>query len=590
MGFRRFAAIACAALAVTPGALGGVHEKLAVVPHGWAEAKSPVDSVTATFTIALQREFEGLEQHLLDLSTPGSPNYGKWLDRDAVEALYPPPANASSKVVEWLRQNGISNYKVDGAFIDFSAPVETVNTALDASYQLYRNSGVTKLRTLSYSIPDDLQSFVAFVDPGTFFGRVPGPRVLAPTKTKRAPTPSNTTVDASCQTSITPKCLHQLYNIAGYQADPKSGSRLGFGSFLNESALYSDLAEYERFFGIPSQNFTKVLIANGTDDQDASHGNFGEANLDVQNLVGVARPLPVTEFITGGSPPFIPTLGQPTPADNQNEPYVPYYRFLLSKTNDELPQVISNSYGDQEDGVPLDYAKLTCNLVGLLGLRGITTIFSSGDGGLGGSCLAADFKTVQFGSVFPASCPYLTSIGGTSNSTPEVAWDGSSGGFSNYFEQPPWQKATIDNHIKTQVSNETYSYYGQYTNWKGRASPDISAHSLDPYFQVIYDGKPDGSGGTSASAPVVAGIVGLLNDARLRAGKPALGWLNPLIYGVAKDTFVDITGGYTTGCDSRTSGAGHVPWARWNATVGWDPTTGFGTPDFQKLKDLVLGI
>jgi tripeptidyl-peptidase-1 len=225
-------------------------------------------------------------------------------------------------------------------------------------------------------------------------------------------------------------------------------------------------------------------------------------------------------------------------------------------------------------------------LIGLLGLRGITTIFSSGDGGLGGACLAPDFKTVEFGSVFPASCPYLTAVGGTSNATPEVAWNGSSGGFSRYFDQPSWQKATIDNYIKTQVSKETYAYYGKYTNWTGRAFPDVSAHSLDPDFQVIYAGKPAASGGTSAAAPVWAGIVGLLNDARLRAGKPTLGWLNPLIYGVAKDTFTDITGGYTTGCD--TSGDGIVPGARWNATVGWDPTTGFGTPNFQRLKELVL--
>jgi tripeptidyl-peptidase-1 len=236
--------------------------------------------------------------------------------------------------------------------------------------------------------------------------------------------------------------------------------------------------------------------------------------------------------------------------------------------------------------VPLDYAKLTCNMVGLLGLRGITTIFSSGDGGLGGACLAPDMKTVEFDSSFPASCPYVTAVGGTSNSTPEVAWDGSSGGFSRYFDQPSWQKATIDSYVKAQVSNETYAYYGQYTNWAGRAFPDVAAHSLDPYFQVIYAGKPDGSGGTSAAAPVWAGIVGLLNDARLRAGKPALGWLNPLIYGVAKDTFIDITGGYTTGCNAR--GGGIVPGARWNATAGWDPTTGFGTPNFQKLKELVL--
>jgi len=47
--------------------------------------------------------------------------------------------------------------------------------------------------------------------------------------------------------------------------------------------------------------------------------------------------------------PFIPTLGQQTPEDNENEPYVPYYRYLLSKENADLPQVISNSYGDQED-------------------------------------------------------------------------------------------------------------------------------------------------------------------------------------------------------------------------------------------------
>jgi tripeptidyl-peptidase-1 len=272
---------------------------------------------------------------------------------------------------------------------------------------------------------------------------------------------------------------------------------------------------------------------------------------------------------------------------------VPYYRYLLARENEELPQVISNSYGDQEDvrdpmnpfptemgsfelttsqGVPLDYAKLTCNLVGLLGLRG----------------MAPDLKTVEFGSVFPASCPYLTAIGGTSDSNPETAWDGSSGGFSRYFEQPSWQKATVDDYLRTQVSNETYAYYGRYTNWGGRAFPDVSAHSLDPYFQVIYNGKPDGSGGTSASAPVWAGIVGLLNDVRLRAGKPVLGWLNPLIYGVAKDTFTDITGGYTTGCNSQ--GGGQVPGARWNATVGWNPTTGFGTPNFQKLKDLVLAL
>lgn len=312
--------------------------------------------------------------------------------------------------------------------------------------------------------------------------------------------------------------------------------------------------------------------------------------------------------------PFIPTYGQPTPADNGNEPYLPYFRYLLSRENWDLPQVNSISYGDQEDvstpnplpisiqsissisadvsqGVPLNYAKLTCNLAGLLGLRGITVVASSGDGGLGGACLNPDFKTVEFGSGFPATCPYVTAVGGTVATSPEIAWNESSGGFSKYFPRPSWQNRAIDTYIRDHVSNETFAYYGPYTNFTtGRGVPDIALHSLDPDFQVVYSGKLAPSGGTSASAPLWAGIVGLLNDARLRAGKPVLGWLNPLIYWLEnqQDALVDVTDGYSVGCRGLSNGSGLVLGARWNATKGWDPVTGFGLPDFQKLKEVVL--
>ncbi|KAL1850710.1 hypothetical protein VTK73DRAFT_9606 [Phialemonium thermophilum] len=581
------------------GGLGVVHEQLAVVPHGWTRVGGANARSVTTFTIALRQEFEGLEEKLLDVSTPGSPNYGKFLTKEEVEKLFPPPSDAANKVANWLRGNSIVDYTMDGGFIDFSADIETANRLLNASYQYYRNSGVSKLRTLHYSIPDDLGQHIAFVDPGTFFGRartaprVPPPAARSrPTRTSRrdsVESPSRPTVAVSCQTSITPPCLKQLYNVGEYEADPKSGSRIGFGSFLNESALYADLALFEKAFDIPSQNFTKVLIANGTNNQDPANGGYDESNLDVQNIIGVAHPLPVTEFITGGSPPFIHTPGQPTDADNYNEPYVPYYRYLLSLENEELPQVISNSYGDDEDGVPLDYAKLTCNLIGLLGLRGITTLFSSGDGGVGGTCLAADFKTAQFTSVFPASCPYLTAVGGTSSAIPyEVAWNGSSGGFSRYFPRPKWQEEAVTGYLAKYVSDDTKAYYGQYVNWTGRAFPDVAAHSLWPNYQIMYAGRFDDSGGTSAAAPVWAAIVGLLNDARLRAGKSTLGWLNPLVYQLGSETLIDITEGYTIGCRTNYSGLGLIPGARWNATPGWDTTTGFGTPDFQKLKEVVL--
>ena len=63
------------------------------------------------------------------------------------------------------------------------------------------------------------------------------------------------------------------------------------------------------------------------------------------------------------------------------------------------------------------------------------------------------------------------------------------GKFSSYFDRPSWQKATIDNYIEKEVSNETCTYYGQYTNWRGRATPDISAHSPDPRFQVVMGAR-----------------------------------------------------------------------------------------------------
>ena len=98
------------------------------------------------------------------------------------------------------------------------------------------------------------------------------------------------------------------------------------------------------------------------------------------------------------------------------------------------------------------------------------------------------------------------------------------------------------------------------------------------------------SGGTSAASPVWAGIIGLLNDARFKAGLPAIGFLNPWVYKYGKEFLVDITLGRSRGCDGINHqsgkvvpGAAKIPGAFWNATIGWDPATGLGIPDFQRM-------
>ncbi|KAI1332699.1 peptidase S8/S53 domain-containing protein [Xylariaceae sp. FL0255] len=590
-------ALALVASATT--VLGFTQQHYPKIPAGWTATTQDTTSLQ-TFSIALNRQnIDQLETELLAVSDPSSASYGEHWTDEQIASYFAPSSEAVSSVTAWLKSAGVTHYTVDGAFIDFAVDLKTANTLLKANYQQYTNDGVTKLRTLSYTIPEEVQDYIALVDPGVYFGSTKA-FVPTPSRAKFTPTEkrdaTKTTVDASCQTSITPTCLKELYNVAGYVPEVSSGSHIGFGSFLNESALYSDVAEFETFFGIPSQNFSVQLIAGATNDQDPATAQIGEADLDVENIIGISHPLPVTEFITGGSPPFVPNIDQPTAADNQNEPYVPYYRYLTAQPIKSLPQVISNSYGDEEDSVPEDYAKLTCDLIGLQGLRGITILESSGDLGVGAGCLAPDNKTVEFNAIFPATCPYLTAVGGTVNVTPEVAWDGSSGGFSKYFPRPLYQTIAIEEYLKT-VSPATYAYYSQYTNFNGRGFPDVAAHSVSPDYQVIYDGEPSASGGTSAAAPVWAGIVGMLNDARFRAGKTSsLGWLNPLIYTFGPQVLTDITGGYSVGCNgantqsggSEPAGAGIVLGARWNATKGWDTTTGYGTPNFQALKSLVL--
>ena len=103
------------------------------------------------------------------------------------------------------------------------------------------------------------------------------------------------------------------------------------------------------------------------------------------------------------------------------------------------------------------------------------------------------------------------------------------------------------------------------------------------------------TGGTSAAAPVVAGIIGLLNDARLRAGKPVMGFMNPWLYSTGYKALTDVTGGAAKGCNGinlqtgeAVPGGGIIPWASWNGTEGWDAATGLGMPDLQALVKLAF--
>lgn len=251
---------------------------------------------------------------------------------------------------------------------------------------------------------------------------------------------------------------------------------------------------------------------------------------------------------------------------------------------DTLPQVISSSYGDDEQTVPEAYAKKVCSLFAQLGARGTSFFTASGDNGVGatGDCLTNDGKnTSTFLPSFPDGCPYVTSVGATKDFNPEVAaFDplnnfASGGGFSNYFKRPSYQD---DNKV---VKNYISSLGGEFAglfNTSGRGYPDISAQGQS--FVTIWNGSIVLLDGTSASTPTASSVISLVNDALIAAGKPALGFLNPWLYSTGYAAFTDITSGSAIGC-----GGSGFP-----AEAGWDAVTGFGTPVSDRDFELIISL
>ncbi|KAI1759386.1 tripeptidyl-peptidase [Hypoxylon sp. FL1150] len=555
-----------------------VMDSLAAVPKGWSEVRqaSPDDAVTLRVGLP-QEHAAALEQAVLEISTPGHPNYGMHMSRDQVRSYTAPKEESVSSVVNWLVQSGIKP-SVNNDWITFNTDVKTANDLLDANFAWYQfdQGGNPKLRTLSYSVPDELSASIDLIQPTTRFGQLGAKRstifemqVLEPAE-EDAVKANVAVAAADCNPSqITPACIKSLYNIQ-YTASPE-GNLVAFSSYLEEYARYSDLQTFERNYlsKATGQNFTVELVNGGLNDQTSSDDS-GEANLDVQYILAASSPIPILEYSTGGRGPLVPTTDEPGPSTN--EPYLEFLTYLLDQEDSALPQTISTSYGEEEQSVPEEYALRVCNLYMQLGARGVSVLFSSGDSGPGDSCIRESDQAPYFQPSFPAGCPYVTSVGATYNVEPEQAVSFSSGGFSSLHAQPAWQADAVNAYLES--IGDTYSAYFNASN---RGFPDVAAQGSR--FVVVDKGRTALLSGTSASSPVFAGVVALLNAARKSTGEAPLGFLNPWLYNNSA-AFFDITSGYGSGCSGNSAFRNG---ARWNATAGWDPVTGLGTPDFAKL-------
>ncbi|TFY82906.1 hypothetical protein EWM64_g1100 [Hericium alpestre] len=533
-----------------------------VVPHILEAARAYMSGGTPLLPAfpLVPNNMDGLHQKLYDVSTPGNPAYGQHLSKEEVEAFVAPSAETASAVSDFLKANSLLYETISpaGEWLGINLPVQQANSLFGADFGTFEDqlTGERCIRTLSYSTPPSLENRIDFVYPTVGF----------PVHVKGGPKAVKSggdlplsgalsvlalgTASSDCSKRFTPSCAQQLYGIPTAPAT-QSLNRLAVSGFIDQYASHLDLSAFLHEFrpDIANSTFSVERIDGG---QNIELMSGLEASLDIQYTVGIASEVPTT-FITVGDMNRDGISG-----------FLDLVNYLLKQNT--LPHVLTTSYGFNEGDLPYSVANNLCNAYAQLGARGVSVLFSSGDGGVSGS---QSQQCTNFVPTFPSGCPFVTSVGATQNVNPEMAADFSSGGFSNYFQTAPYQRNAVNSYL-SQIGSE---YQGRF-NRRGRAFPDLSAAGVD--FEIIVGGRPMLVDGTSCSSPLTASIISLLNDELAGRGRSPLGFLNPLIYS-RPEAFTDITAGDNPGCN--TSG--------FSATAGWDPVTGVGSPKYSQLRKAV---
>jgi subtilase family serine protease len=355
--------------------------------------------------------------------------------------------------------------------------------------------------------------------------------------------------------------------------------------------IEADLKQFDSDYGIPNPPSFKVLSPLGTVPFDATQpdqvGWASETTLDVEwahamapgaSIVLLTSPVDETEGVQG-LPEFL-----------KLEQYA---------LEHHLGKIITQSWAATENTLFYDAAgpqgpaliAAYNEFYQLAAAQGVTVLAAAGDNGsqnaatysetLGGPTSYYTFPTVNF----PASSPWVTGVGGTAlyldaddNYLYETVWNDNSigagagaGGISQLFAEPFYQLFTLQPHMQRQLGGH-------------RGVPDVS-YNADDYNSAIFVylsflGPSNAGyylfGGTSEGSPQWAGIIADLNQ---KAGFP-LGFLNPRLYAIGGlGQFSRYGRDITLGNNAYGGVAGY------NAGPGWDPASGWGTPDLNHLPN-----
>ncbi|TFK98410.1 Pro-kumamolisin, activation domain-containing protein [Pterulicium gracile] len=565
---------------------GTYHQRRDAPPDGFKAVSSASNEEILVFRIALaQKDFAGLEKALYEASTPGSDTFGSYLSREETNRYIAPSQDTVEAVTTWLTSNGlsISDYSQGGDWITVEATVAQANKLLQADYVAYTHEGLNEpvLRTLSYSLPDEVKDHVVVIHPTVSFPSLsepPSPYLHRITSTsnstniRRSAPISARALPESCvplstgNTSDTienwskPFGLRCSLDVHGIPvvapASPRRGSSLWLSGFNNQFANKNSSRNFLKTWRpdlADRQLFDLVTITGGINNQLPAGAGF-MINQEMWRLVSTAANVPIT-FMSVGT-------------DASGDPLVWYLdqvEYLL--TLDSPPKVLVHDGTMAERKADPLLARRLCLAYGLLAARGVSIVMPVLLGGVEASFPSG--ATCDFDVTFPASCPYVTSVGGSQvqdgYESPPPSFISNSGGFSNLFPRPLYQLAAVQKFLNKLAPSV---YQGRYNQF-GRATPDVVLHQwLTPSPSTGF------SLGTPAyAAALFGGAIALLNEELIAARKPTLGFLNPLLYW-HPDAFNDLAVGTNPGCNTQ----------GFNSTSGWDPVTGLGSFNYQKLR------
>ncbi|KAK0855543.1 hypothetical protein LTS02_011011 [Friedmanniomyces endolithicus] len=599
-----------------------IHEKRDVAGSSgrWTKGDRVASHVKVPVRVGLKQSAEAMEKAerwLMEVSHPQSGKFGKHWTQDEIIEAFQPASDSVDAVMDWISKTAsIPKQRIthtdNKAWLAFDASVADLESLLRTEYHEHHDTatGRSMITCDQYHVPAHLVDHIDYITPGVKGvhvhssdlrkrswkpghhgpGGYGGPPGWQPPKHHPAPyMPWNNSELSTCDVAITPACLRALYHFEPLPPNAEVSPNNSMGIF--EEGDFYDQFDLNSFF----TNFTKY-IPNGTHPVlDSIDGGMApitnlsqagsEANLDFELAIPIIYPQTATLFQsddlyyalggngttggifntfldsidgsyctysaygeTGNDPHLDPTY--PDPNGYQGQLMCGVYKPI---------NVISISYGEQEQDLPAYYQKRQCNEFLKLGLQGVSIFVASGDTGVAGIPSDGSANVYPGRTVFEPESAVVDLPG-----HPYHSAFSSSGGFSNIFPIPDYQTSAIAGYFADYNPPYPYYYNGQYNssdglyNRNGRGIPDVAANGDN--IAVYVGGKFTLEGGTSASSPIFGALVTRINEERIRAGKGPVGFINPTLY---ENPYVlnDIVNGSNPGCG--TNGFSCAP--------GWDP-------------------